>query len=135
MDPPGSSSDGFADPVEEAPLPFRTEEGAEELAAGTGVVPQTGSIAVELIDLSARMGAMLDPFEKGERNIPVAHLTDEPCHAAETPVERPHRRPVGRGQEFLKDAEPGPQTTQLSVETMKAFRGWVRVIDHPVDLP
>jgi hypothetical protein len=111
----GSGSSHLTDMVEEVRGPFRTEKGAQELAAGAGIVPQAGSVAIELVELSTGIRAILDPLEEGERNIPVANLSDEPGQATGATIERPQRDAVGGGQELLPDGESGPESTHLAM--------------------
>lgn len=134
-DHPGSSPYRLTDSVEEPRLPFGSEKSAQEFTAGAGIIPQTGSVAVELVNLLAGIGASLDPLEEGERDVPVAYLSDEPGYATNATIERSQRETIGRGQKFLPNAEAGPEPAHFAMEAMQAFRGRVRVRDHPVGLP
>ena len=114
----GSGSNRLAHMVEQKCLAFRAEEGAQKFAAGAGIVPEARSIAVEPVEFLARSDVVRYLVEKTERNIAVAHLSDEPGQAADTTVQGPERIAVDRAEKLVPNAEAGPQPAHVPVQAM-----------------
>jgi hypothetical protein len=129
----GSGSYRLADTVEQERLALRAEEGPQKFATGAGIIPQTGPVAVELVELIPGSGVVRDPLEETERDIPVAHLSYEPGQATDASVKGQERYAVGGAEKLLPDAEAGPQSAHLAMQAMQARRGRVGMLDHLVD--
>jgi len=132
---PRQTPEPLSDVVQEAGLPFRSQERPQQFAPGARVVLDADPVARDPFQVAVTRPPCLEPLEQRERDVPVANPTDQAREPFDPHIERVEEVPLGVGEQGLPEREPRPEPTHLPMQSVQTAGRRVGGRDDLVDRP